>query len=191
MKRLILLLSGLLSFSNIFCQSEDKIVPFLKTGAGYFNDQLMISGTILSSEAGIKLNNGYLFSIQYSSGETFNDKASFSELEFIDLNFIYTYKIFTLNLGYNFTTKNKHHSFIPMMGPFYSINQILYPNITTYGMLELIKINQESIGISLTFQYLYNFKNGISIGISASGNYAYQLGPLYYYLAPVVSFTLE
>ncbi len=191
MKRYILLISGLLCFSNIFCQSEYKMIPFLKTGAGYFNDQLMISGTVLSSEAGVKLNNGYLLSLQYSSAETYNDKANFPDLDFIDFNFIYTYKIFTLNIGYDFRTKNKHHSFIPMIGPFYSINQLTYPNITTDGMLDLIKNNLESIGISFTFQYLYNFSNGISVGLSASGNYAYQLGPLYYYLTPVVSFTLE
>ncbi len=190
-KSLIFSIIFLLSLNLIGQTNEKKVVPFLKTGAGYFSDELMIDGKILSGELGIKLSNSYFFSLQYSSADAFNDVAAFSGLENVEFNFIYIYRIYTLNIGYELMSKNKRHSFLPMLGPFYSENKITTPTLETENKLELEKIIRPNIGFSLALQYLYNFKNGISVGLNASGSLAYQYGPLYYSVMPVVSFNLK
>ena len=191
MKRvLIFSIIFIISVSLLAQNNEKKLVPFLKTSAGYFNDQLMIDGTILSSEIGIKLSSGYFFSFQYSFADAFNDIAV-SDMKNVDFSFIYIYRIYTLNIGYELMSKNKRHSFLPMLGPFYSEQTITTPTVTDENRLELRKIVNPNIGFSLALQYLYNFKNGISVGLNASGSLAYQYGPLYYSVMPVVSFNLK
>jgi hypothetical protein len=93
-------------------------------------------------------------------------------------------------MGYDFRTKNQHHSFIPMLGIYYSSQLITYPLGTDDGGLELKEDNWESVGIDISLQYLYNFNNGISVGLNASGCLAYQYGPVYFTAMPVVCFQL-
>jgi hypothetical protein len=93
-------------------------------------------------------------------------------------------------MGYDFRAKNQHHSFIPMLGIYYANELTTYPDVNDRGGLVLIKNNLEMIGIGISLQYLYNFNNGISLGLNASGCLAYQYGPLYFTAMPVVCFQL-
>jgi len=177
---------------NLYGQKDEpKTVSFIKTGYGYFNDGLMIDGNVLTSEIGMKLKNGYIFSIKMNFADAVNDIAFYYDLPDYEWNFIYSYKWVTLNIGYEFMTKNQQHSFIPMMGPFYANELKTYPMLTEEGGLELRKDNLPMIGIDLSLQYLYNFRNGISVGLNVSGCLAYQYGPTYLAVMPLVAIKLK
>jgi len=192
MRYILILIIGLtFSYRAIGQNSENKVTPFLKTGVGYFNDELMIDGSVLWSEVGIKLSNRYFFSIQANLAETINDKGNYTDLGGMEFEFIHTYKIVTLFMGYELMSKNKMHSFIPMFGPFYSVNKFNYPEYDETNFYGIPNISTSNIGINLAIQYLYNFKNGISIGVNASGSLAFQYGPMYYTVTPVISLKLE
>jgi hypothetical protein len=191
LKNLLLLVISIVSL-NLYGQSyQRKTIPFLKTGYGYFNDGLMIDGNVLSGEIGIKLKTNYIFSLKMNFADAVNDIANYPDIQGVDWNFIYSYKWVTLNIGYEFMTKNHHHSFIPMMGPFYSCQLTTYPLLTDEGGLELRKNVRDMVGIDLSLQYLYNFKNGISVGLNGSGCLAFQYGPTYFTVMPVVAIKVE
>lgn len=192
MKSIITILIICIATLNVFSQSNEKsTVPFMKMGYGYFNDGLMIDGKVLASEVGIKLNTGYIFSLNINFADALNDIAYYPDIQNVEWNFIYSYKIVTLFVGYEFIAKNRRNSFIPMFGPFYSNELTTYPLLTDDGGLELIKNNRPIVGINLALQYLYNFKNGISIGVNASGCLAFQYGPMYYTVTPVIALKLK
>jgi len=177
---------------NLYGQKDEpKTVPFIKTGYGYFNDGLMIDGNALSSEIGMKLKNGYIFSLKLNFADAVNDIAFYPDMPDWEWNFIYSYKWTTLNVGYELITKNRRHSIIPMMGPFYAYELTTYPVNTDEGGVELRKDIRATIGIDLSLQYLYNFKNGISVGLNASGCLAFQYGPTYLTVMPVLAIKLE
>lgn len=187
MKRIVLIFFGLLTI-NLYGQTESsKTIPFIRIGYGYFNDKQMINGNILSGEVGIKMKNNYLFSLRINFADAINDIAQYPDIEGIEWNFIYSYKWISLNMGYEFMTKNRKNSFVPMMGPFYSNELTTYPISTDEGGIELCKDLRSIIGIDLSIQYLYNFKNGISAGLNASGCLAYQYGTSYFSLMPIIS----
>jgi hypothetical protein len=192
MKNILLIMLFSLCVFNLSAQNdESKIIPYIKTGYGYFNDELMINGNVLSSEIGMKLKNGYLVSLKFNFADAVNDMALLYKTDGVDINFIYSYKWTSLNLGYEFSSKNLHHSFIPMFGVFYSYQLITYPNITDEGAFELLKNSFPMVGIDLSIQYLYNFKNGISVGLNASGLLAYQYGPTSFTLMPIVALKIK
>lgn len=191
MRSLFLIVLCTLTQSLFGQTGQIKTVPYVKTGYGYFNDELMIHGNVLSSELGIKLKTGYIFSIKVNFADALNDIAYYPYLPDYDLNFIYSYKWVSLNMGYEFMTKNRRHSVIPMMGPFYSSQLKTYPLDTNEGGLEIRKDIHSMVGIDLTLQYLYNFTNGISVGLIASGCLAYQYGPTYLTILPIVVFKLN
>ncbi|HPR30934.1 MAG TPA: hypothetical protein PLK12_02515 [Prolixibacteraceae bacterium] len=172
-------------------ETVGKIVPFLKTGGSYLNEEFMIDGSALFAEPGIRLSNGYFFSLQFQLGETVNDIAQFPGMESIDFNFIYTWKMLTLFIGYELTSKNNRHSFAPRMGPCYARQDITYPSESEVYPLILVKSYSEFIGINLALEYLYNFRNGISLGVQTSGYLAYQYGPLFFTAGPVLCFRLK
>ena len=192
MKSIIAILIICITVFNAFAQSIDKqTTPFMKMGYGYFNDELMIDGKVLTSEVGIKLNTGYLFSLNMNFADAVNDVANYPDIQNAGLNFIYSYKVVTLFVGYEFMTRNRRNSFIPMFGPFYSYQLTTSPLTTDDNKLELVKNVSENVGVNLALQYLYNFKNGISVGLNASGSIAFQYGPMYYTVAPVISLKIE
>jgi hypothetical protein len=192
MKYKIAILIICITTLNAFSQSIEKsTIPFMKMGYGYFNDGLMIDGKVLASEVGIKLNTGYIFSLNMNFADAVNDMAYYPDFQNVGWNFVYSYKVVNLFVGYEFMTKNRRNSFIPMFGPFYSSELTTYPLLADDGGLELIENVRPMVGINLALQYLYNFKNGISIGVNASGSLAFQYGPMYYTVSPVIALKLE
>lgn len=191
MRNLLIFVLSVLTLSLFGQTEQSKAVPFIKTGYGYFNDGLMIDGNVLSSEVGMKLKTGYIFSLKMNFADAVNDIAFYYDMPDSDLNFIYSYKWVTLNIGYEFLTKNQRHSFIPMMGTFYANELKTYPMKTEEGVLELRKDILPMIGIELSLQYLFNFRNGISVGLNASGCLAFQYGPTFLSVMPVVAIKLK
>lgn len=178
----------LLLLANVaLCQNEgNDIKLYVSTGYGYFNDEGMQDGQALLGEIGLKLNTGYLFSVQAIGGETINDKGDWPSFNGDKFEFLYTYKILCLNTGYEFITKNQHHSFIPMVGGFISNNRIVYP--TQYeNYLDISLDEYFDIGAMITLKYAYNFNSNISVGLQASTNIAVQMGFLYYSVFPVIT----
>lgn len=187
MKNLFSILLFSIIVLNLYGQKDEpKVEPFIKTGYGYFNDGLMIDGNVLSSELGMKLKNGYTISLKMNFADAVNDIASYPGMPDMEWNFIYSYKWATLSIGYEFMTKNQRHSIIPMMGPFFANELHTYPINTDEGGIDLRKDVRAMFGIDLSLQYMYNFKNGVSIGMNASGCLAYQYGPIYLTVMPVV-----
>lgn len=186
-------LIGLGIFLLVICYGQpdkDSVVPFIKTGYGYINDELMVSGNNLWSEAGIKLSNNYTFSFNCKFGETINSKGNFSSLGIETAELISTEKIFTLFMGYDFLSRNQKHSFMPQVGPFYSVQNIEYINYADATNLFIRKNSFKDIGVALELCYLYNFKSKISIGFNCSCYLAYQMGPLYYTISPLIALRL-
>lgn len=191
MKKIFLVVIFLSLFNAVHSQENAIVIPFMKTGYGYFNDGLMIGGSVLSSEVGIKQRNGYSFSLNYKMAETLNSKGDFTNFNLNKAEFIYTYQIVTLYMGYEFITKNQKHSFIPQMGPFYSNQHIVFPTVDLYSNPIIINKFRPDIGFAFCLEYDYNLSTKISIGLNASGYLAYQMGPLYYSILPVISFHLN
>lgn len=163
-----------------------QTIPYVKLGYGYFNADQMLDGNILSGEIGVTMKNGYMVSLKMNFADALNNIATYPEFQDFTWNFVYSYKWLSLNLGYEFMTKNNRHSFIPMFGPFYSAELITTPTLDYEGAFLLKKTETQIIGIDLSLQYLYNFKNGISVGMNASGCLAYQYGPTYLAVMPIV-----
>jgi hypothetical protein len=177
----------------LYAQEEPnrQNIPFVKLGYGYFNADQMIDGNILSGEIGLKLKNSYLVSLKMNFADALNDIANYPDFKDVTWNFVYSYKWLSLNLGYEFMTKNHRHSIIPMLGPFYSTELKTTPTSDDNGMFMLDKYENQMVGVDISLQYLYNFRNGISIGMNASGSLAYQYGPTYISVLPIILMRLK
>jgi hypothetical protein len=192
MKYLILMIFFIIQVQWLLAQSKEaKNSPFIKTGYGYFNEYLLIDGNILSSEVGLRTKTSYILSVKLNFADAVNGVGNFQDVQGKNLNFIYSYKWISFNTGYEFLTKNQKHSFIPMAGFYLYNNLMTYPNFLNDGDFELRKENYSDIGIELTFQYLYNFKDGFSIGLNTSGCIGYNSGPIHFTVMPVVAIRLE
>jgi hypothetical protein len=175
-----------------FTQSlKDSFIPIIKSGYGYFNDELTIDGDFLWSEVGLKLKNNYILSLNFKLGETINDKGNFYNYGIESAELIYTEKILTLFMGYDFRTKDRKHSFIPELGPFYSRQNTEWITIDNDNNTIIKKNSFEDIGVAVELCYLFHLKSKISFGLTVSGYLAYQIGPLYYTISPVISVFLE
>ena len=99
MKNLFSMLLFSIIVLNLYGQKdESKVVSFIKTGYGYFSDGLMIDGNVLSSELGMKLENGYTISLKMNFADAVNDIASYPGMPDMEWNFIYSYKWATLSI---------------------------------------------------------------------------------------------
>jgi hypothetical protein len=190
-------ISGFLFAGFLFCTTgfnqsgNDNMVPFIKAGYGYLNDELMIDGDVLWSDIGIKLANSYTFSLNFKFSETINDKGYFEYLGIKSAVFICTSKILTLFMGYDFRSKNNRHSFLPQTGPFYMIEHCeRFAGDEDHNLI-IVKDSSQDTGVAFALGYLYHFGKGISIGVNASFYLAYIMGPLYYTVSPVISFQLK
>lgn len=171
-----------------YCQTDAaKIKTLMSTGAGYFNDQMMLGGKVLWSEIGLKLNNNYIFLLQSNLAETLNNRGNFIQLSIEnEMEFLYTYKILNLLIGYEFQSKNEKHLLSPMFGPFYSEKSIVYP-VQYEDILKISRSKTNNIGVALAIRYQYNINNNISAGIQASSNLGYQYGYIYGSITPVIT----
>ncbi|MDA3817633.1 MAG: hypothetical protein PF486_09670 [Prolixibacteraceae bacterium] len=173
-----------------FCSAkaqEEKTEWFMSSGVGYFNEDGMIDGSMLSAELGVKMKNNYLFSLRVTGAETMNNRGSWPNVPG-NVDLIYTYKIISLNTGYEFETKNRHHSVIPTLGAFYGDNRIIVPSYYSEEF-DLHEDHYYDLGALLAMKYEYNFNDNLSLGVRASTCLAMYYGFLYYSALPV--FTLR
>jgi hypothetical protein len=188
----LLVIYYIVSFTNCFAQStNDSIIPIIRSGYGYVNDELTIDGDFLWSEAGIELENNYIFLFNFKFGETINDAGDFTYFGVEKAELIYTLKIGSLFLGYDFRSKDLRHSFMPELGPFYSVQNIQKIGFDSSNNSVILKDSFRDVGIALELSYAYHFKSKISFGINASAYLAYQMGPLYYTISPSISIWLD
>lgn len=160
----------------------------LKTGYGYFNDGLMIDGSVLWSEIGIKSKNGYIVSLNYKFSETVNDKYALSISDNISVDELnYSYNIYTLYVSYPFTSKNGKHHVLPKIGPYYSRYRVVQFDINSLNILHIGTLVGESIGFSLGLEYQYSLNNTVAIGLVSDFLIAYQYGAEYLVVTPSVS----
>jgi hypothetical protein len=171
-----------------FCSAkaqEEKTEWFMSSGVGYFNEDGMIDGSMLSAELGVKMKNNYLFSLRVTGAETMNNRGSWPNVPG-NVDLIYTYKIISLNTGYEFETKNHNHSFIPTLGAFYGDNRMVIPSYYSEGFY-IDEDHYYDLGALLAIKYEYNFNDNLSLGARASTCLAMYYGFLYYSALPVVT----
>jgi hypothetical protein len=191
-QKLFFLLAGLSSFITVLSQdSTVHVTPFIRTGVGYFNEWLMIDGNVLSAEMGLGLGNGYSFSLLYSFAETVNDRGNFENFGLDKGEFIYTYKLYNMMVGYEFTGRKQRHSFVPRLGLFYAVGKIATPVYDEEYNLSVQYLTEPYIGAVMELGYMYNFKRGISVGLSTGCYLAYQYGFMYFTITPVVAFNIR
>lgn len=187
----LILIAGIFIVKIAFTQNSSKsIEPFMKTGYGYFSDGLMIDGSVMWSEIGIKQNNGYFFTFNYKLAETLNDRGYFEGFGFSSYKFIYTYKIASLYMGYDFASKNKKHSIVPQVGLFVSTENNVHPSFDQDNNPIIININQPYIGAAIELGYQYYILPNMAIGFNSSGYLGYNIGFMYFTFSPSITYHL-
>lgn len=170
-----------------------KVKPFISTGYGYYNQDFLLDGTSLMSEIGLKLPNGYVFSVQFHLASNENTIGSWPPLAELGLDFdlIYSQRILSILTGYEIVSCNQRHTVTPIIGPFYCCKKNARPSYDDqyfYGT----KIEVESfLGFAPGLRYSYNFKNGISVGVNSSFYFAMHYGLFSYSVMPIIAFRLR
>lgn len=178
--------------NKVFSQNEIvKAQPFLSTGFGYYNQDLKLNGLSEWGEFGLKMQNNYVFIVQASLSENINTIGKWPILANLAFDRIGTHKVFCILAGYEFITLNTRHTFMPMIGPFICVENMTIPNFDNENFYGTKLLSEYYLGFAPGFRYTYNFKNGISIGINSSFNFAAQYGLISYSVSPMVSFRLQ
>lgn len=191
LKLLFLLIASLfISVTGFNQNSSTGVEPFIKTGYGYFSDGFMIDGNVLFTEIGIKQSNGYFFSFNFKLGETLNDRGFFPGFDYNKYEFIYTYKIASLFMGYDFKTKNQNHSFLPKIGLFITTENNVLPSYDLDSTPIIIHQKESYIGAAVELGYQYYIFPNIAIGLNSSGYLGYNIGFMYFTFSPTICFKL-
>ena len=190
-KYYLLLIAWLFFVKIAYTQnSSSSIEPFIKTGYGYFSDGFMIDGNVLFTEIGIKQSNGYFFSFNFKMGETLNDRGFFPGFDYNKYEFIYSYKIASLFMGYDFKTKNQKHSFLPKIGLFITTENNIHPSYDLDSSPIIIHQKESYIGAAVELGYQYYIFPNIAVGLNSSGYLGYNIGFMYFTFSPTFSFKL-
>lgn len=186
MKNKLFLSILFLMFANIaFSQTESNTPTQLNisTGVGIFDTDGMLKGTVLLSELGYLLKNGYTMTLQGYMAETLNNKRSIDNYNF---EFLETYKVASLLFGYKLYSQLKKHALTPMLGPFISLERIVTPDYDLQNF-QIKEARFIDIGFAISVRYEYNLSHNSSIGLLFGTNIGYQYGYLYSYAVPVLS----
>jgi len=185
-------IASFLLVNTVFSQTDtNKAHLFLSSGYGYYNNGNVLDGQAVWTEFGLKMKNDYVFIAQASLAENINTIGSWPALEDLKFDRIGTHKLFTIFIGYEFQTRNKRNTITPMVGPFICMQNTSTPNYDDQNFYGTLLIKKYYMGFSPGLRYTFNCKNGISLGLTSSINFAVDYGLISYSVSPLVSFRLQ